>query len=80
MPEELENKDVDLISKFLDWQVDMRMRERDYGPERYAEHLKAVANERAIQRAIAMIDKYDIGTVWEPEMLHSLRDILKGEK
>jgi hypothetical protein len=80
MAKEIEPVDVDLIEHYLDWKINMQLRERDYGPERYAEHMALLRNENVINKALEMLDKYNKGTDWNQEMLDSLAAILRSNK
>lgn len=80
MSKELEDKSIEGIQEFLDWQVEMRMREGDYSPQRYAEHLYHVRNQKIIDLAIAMLDKYNLGSGWNDDMISHFGSILKSNK
>lgn len=80
MAKELESVDVNLIEHYLDWKINMQLRAGDYGPERYAEHMALLRNEKVIDKALEMLDKYSMGTDWNQEMLDSLAAILRSNK
>lgn len=80
MAKEIEPVDVDLIEHYLDWKVDMQLRSGDYGPGRYAEHMALLRNERVIDKALEMLEKYNRGIDWNQEMLDSLEAILRSNK
>lgn len=80
MAKEIEPVDVDLIEHYLDWKVDMQLRAGDYTPGRYAEHMALLRNEKVIDKALEMLEKYNRGIDWNQEMLDSLEAILRSNK
>lgn len=80
MAKEIEGINIDAIQAFLDWQIEMRMAEGDYSLVRYEYHLTSLRNQKIINKALEMLDKYNKGTDWSQEMLDSLAAILRSNK
>lgn len=80
MSKEIEQSTTDVIQGYVDWKNDMRFREGDYSPQRYEEHLYNLRNQAIIDKAIAMVDKYNIGGGWNDEMINIFGDLLKSNK
>lgn len=74
------NVDIDLIQDYNRWVVENRMNPPQFSPLEYAQYIEAEKRKEAIEKAIAMIERYNKGTVWEPEMLNDLLGILRNEE
>lgn len=80
MAKEIEAVDVDVLEHYLDWRNEMRFREGDLSPARYAADMRLMRNENVINKALEMLEKYNKGTDWNQEMLNSLEAILRSNK
>lgn len=74
------NVDIDLIQDYNRWVVENRMNPPQFSPLEYAQYIEAEKRKEAIEKAIAMIEQYNKGTLWEPEMLDELLGILRNEE
>lgn len=74
------NVDIDLIQDYNRWVVENRMNPPQFSPLEYAQYIEAENRKEAIEKAIAMIEQYNKGTLWEPEMLDELLGILRNEE
>ena len=72
--------DIGLIQDYNRWVVESRMNPPQFSPLEYAQYIENEKRKEAIDNAIAMIEQYNKGTLWEPEMVNKLLGILRNEE
>lgn len=72
--------DIGLIQDYNRWVVENKINPPQFSPVEYAKYIEDEKRKTAVEKAIAMIEKYNKGTPWEPEMLDSLLRILRNEE
>jgi len=72
--------DISLIQDYNSWVVENRMSPPLFSPLEYAQHIENEKRKQAVEKAIAMIEQYNKGTLWEPEMVNKLLGILRNEE
>lgn len=72
--------DIQLLEDYNRWVVDNKLNPPTYSPQEYALYLEAEQAKKNLSRAIEMVEKYNMGTQWSPQMLDSLLRILKDEE
>jgi hypothetical protein len=72
--------DIGLLEEYNRWVVDNKLNPPTYSPQEYALYLESEVAKRQLAKAIEMVEKYNIGTQWSPEMLDSLLRIMRNEE
>jgi len=72
--------DIDLLEEYNRWVVDNKLNPPTYSPKEYALYLESEIAKKQLAKAIEMVERYNIGTQWAPEMLDKLLRILKDEE
>ena len=75
-----QNSQLKLLQNYQDWKAEKQLVPPTWSPEEYMEHLQNEQNAKRIEKAIEMIDEYNMGIDWQKEMVDSLRAILAGEE
>ena len=72
--------DLTLLEAYNQWVIDRKLSPPTYSPKEYAEYLEGELAKYRVKLAINYIEKYDLDTVWLPEMYRRLLDDLKNAK
>lgn len=72
--------DIGLIQDYNRWVVENKINPPQFSPVEYARYIEDEKRKIAVDKAIEMIEEYNKGTPWEPEMLDSLLRILRNEE
>ncbi len=76
----MSDKEIQFLENYIDWVNSRKLDPPTYSPAEYAEHLANMRNAQIVEKALEMINFYNKGTKWDPEMLDELAAILRGEK
>ncbi len=72
--------DIDLIQDYNRWVVENKINPPQFSPMEYAKYIEDEKRKVNVQSAIALIEFYNKGAAWEPEMIDALLRILRNEE
>lgn len=76
----MSDNEIKFLENYIDWVNSRKLDPPSYSPAEYAEHLANMRNTEIVEKALEMLNFYNKGTTWDPEMLDELAAILRGDK